>query len=78
MAIIGGILLNIGAFFTMKGWIYRSVMIYIVADICWIFLAYDNGDMVGMSFITIGTLLGVVAFYKMYMGKMQKKLQKGK
>jgi hypothetical protein len=74
VAILGGILLNIGAFLTMKGYIYQSVAIYIVADICWVFLAYDNGDMVGMGFIIVGTVLGVIAFYKMYKGMMHKSL----
>ena len=74
IAVIGGILLNIGAFFTMKGWIYRSVAVYIVADVCWVILAYENGDMVGMSLIFIGTVLGIIAFYKMYTGIMERNL----
>ena len=74
IAVIGGILLNIGAFFTMKGWIYRSVAVYIIADVCWVILAYENGDMLGMSFILVGTVLGMIAFYKMYRGIMEKNL----
>ena len=74
IAVIGGILLNIGAFFTMKGWIYRSVAVYIVADVCWVILAYENGDMVGMGLIFIGTVLGMIAFYKMYKGMMERNL----
>ena len=74
VAVLGGILLNIGAYFTMKGWIYRSVSVYIVADICWVFLAYENGDMIGMSLIIIGTILGIIALYKMYKGMMLKNL----
>lgn len=74
VAILGGLLLNIGAFFTMKGYIYQSVAIYIVADVCWVILAYENGDMIGMGFISIGTLLGIIAFYKMYKGIMHKNL----
>ena len=74
VAILGGILLNIGAYFTMKGLIYRSVSVYLFADICWIFLALENGDIVGMSFIIVGTVLGVIALYKMYTGQMKKAL----
>lgn len=74
VAVLGGILLNVGAYFTMKGWIYRSVSVYIVADICWVFLAYDNGDMIGMVLIIIGTILGIIALYKMYKGMMLKNL----
>lgn len=74
VAVVGGMLLTLGAFFTMKGWIYRAVMIYIVADVCWIVLAYENGDMIGMGFVTVGTILGLIAFYKMYSGMMNKNL----
>jgi len=74
IAVIGGILLNVGAFFTMKGWIYRSVSVYIIADICWVVLAYENGDMLGMGFIIVGTLLGMIALFKMYKGMMHKNL----
>lgn len=74
IAILGGILLNIGAYFTMKGWIYRSVSVYIVADICWVFLAYENGDIIGTILISIGTVLGMIALYKMYKGMMHKNL----
>lgn len=76
VAILGGVLLNIGAFLTMKGYIYQSVFVYILADICWIFLAYENGDMMGMGFIILGTILGVIAFIKMYKGLMKKSLHK--
>jgi len=74
VAILGGVLLNIGAYFTMKGWIYRSVSVYLFADICWIFLALENGDLIGMSFIIVGTILGAIALYKMYTGQMKKAL----
>ena len=43
-AILGGILLNIGAYLTYKGRIYQAVIIYIFADLCWIVLAYENSD----------------------------------
>ncbi len=73
-AILGGLLLTVGAFFTMKGWIYRSVGIYLVADVCWAVLAYEQGDIIGMGFIIVGTILGVIALYKMHKGIMQKNL----
>ena len=74
IAILGGIFLNIGAFFTMKGKIYHSVVVYLIADICWIFLALEKADYIGSALITIGTALGAIAFYKMQKGKMNKNL----
>jgi len=73
-AIIGGILLNIGAYFTYKGKIFNSVVTYLFADICWIIMAVERGDWTGMAFITVGTTLGFLAFLKMQKGSMNKDL----
>ena len=73
-AILGGILLNIGAYLTYKGKIYQSVIVYLFADICWIIMAFQKDDMIGMSFIIIGTIFGFLAYLKMKDGEMQKNL----
>lgn len=73
-SVLGGILLNVGAFFTMKGRIYKAVSAYLLADVCWIVVAYQKDDLLGMVLIVLGTLFGVVALIKMYTGKMKKVL----
>jgi hypothetical protein len=73
-AILGGILLNIGAYLTYKGKIYQSVIVYLFADICWIIMAYEKQDMIGAVFIVIGTVFGFLAFLKMRDGEMRKNL----
>lgn len=75
-AILGGILLNIGAFLTYKGKIYQAVIIYLFADVCWIIMAYIRDDLLGSLFIIIGTLFGFLAFIKMKNGEMNKTLNK--
>ncbi len=75
-AIIGGVLLNIGAYFTYKGKIYQAVIIYLFADICWIIMAYERDDYIGTIFILIGTTLGFLAYLKMKNGAMDKTLNK--
>lgn len=77
-ALIGGILLNIGAFLTYKGKIYQAVIIYLFADICWIIMAYDNEDFWGVLSIIIGVTFGFLAFLKMRNGEMNKTLNKEK
>ena len=77
-AIIGGIFLNIGAFLTFKGRIYESVIVFLFADICWIVMAYEKNDILGAFFILIGVIFGLLAFFKMKSGKMNKNLQKDK
>lgn len=77
-AVLGGILLNIGAFLTYKGKIYQAVIIYLFADMCWIVMAYQNNDYIGAFFIIIGTTFGFLAYLKMKNGEMNKTLNKEK
>jgi hypothetical protein len=75
-ALLGGILLNIGAFLTYKGKIYQAVIIYLFADICWIIMAYEKNDYAGAVFIISGTIFGFLAYIKMKNGVMHKTLHK--
>ncbi|SMP87423.1 hypothetical protein SAMN06314042_10720 [Epsilonproteobacteria bacterium SCGC AD-308-O04] len=75
-AILGGILLNIGAYLTYKGKIYQAVIVYLFADICWVIMAYLRDDLWGTLFIIIGTIFGFLAFVKMRKGEMNKTLNK--
>ena len=73
-AVLGGIFLNIGAFLTYKGKIYEAVLVYLVADLCWMVMAYVRDDWVGAGFIVVGTTFGFMAFLKMQKGDMKKNL----
>jgi hypothetical protein len=75
-AILGGVLLNIGAFLTYKGRIYQAVIIYLFADMCWIIMAYEKNDFIGAFFIITGTFFGFLAYLKMKNGEMKKTLNK--
>ena len=75
-AILGGLLLNIGAFLTYKGRIYEAVAIYLFADICWIIMAYERDDLWGVLSICVGVSFGLLAFLKMRSGEMNKSIQK--
>ncbi len=74
-AVAGGILLNIGAYLTYRGHIYRAVKVYLAADMCWIAMAWQRADWTGMFFIAVGVLLGFLAFSKMHHGTMERSLQ---
>ena len=75
-AVIGGLLLNIGAFLTFKGKIYEAVGVYLFADICWIIMAYERDDYWGVASIFVGVTFGLLAFLKMQSGKMNKSINK--
>ncbi|MBN2815687.1 MAG: hypothetical protein JXQ67_03335 [Campylobacterales bacterium] len=77
-AILGGVLLNIGAFLTFRGKIYESVIVYLFADICWIIMAYERDDYWGVLSIIIGVSFGFFAFLKMRSGEMKKSITKEK
>lgn len=73
-AVIGGLLLNIGAFLTFKGKIYEAVGVYLFADMCWIVMAYERDDFFGVVSIVIGVIFGLLAFFKMQSGRMNKSI----
>ncbi|WP_455755766.1 hypothetical protein [Sulfurimonas sp.] len=75
-AILGGLLLNIGAYLTYKGKIYQAVIVYLFADVCWIIMAYEKNDFIGFVLITIGTIFAFLAYVKMKNGEMNKSLNK--
>jgi len=78
LALIGGIFLNIGAYLTYKGKIYEAVIVYLFADVCWVIMAYDRDDYLGMLSIIIGVTFGFLAYLKMKNGNMNKNLNKEK
>ena len=75
-ALIGGLFLNIGAYLTYKGKIYEAVIVYLFADVCWIIMAYEKDDFLGMVSIIVGVTFGFLAYLKMRNGKMNKDLNK--
>jgi len=76
MAILGGILLNIGAFLMFRGLAFQAIIVYIFADICWVFMALQRQDYIGAGFIFVGMSFGFLAYLKMRSGKMHKNLNK--
>lgn len=49
-------------------------MVYFVADLCWVYISYNNNDIQGVVFIIIGMLLGLGAYIKMNNGTFYKTL----
>jgi len=75
-AIIGGIMLNIGAYLTFRGKIFEAVWAYLLADLCWIAMAWQRDDRWGVLFIAVGIVFGLLAFLRMHRGDMEKSLNK--
>lgn len=76
LAILGGILLNIGAFLIFRGLAFEAIVVYLFADICWMIMALQKDDYIGALFISSGMILGFLAYLKMRSGKMHKSLNK--
>ena len=66
----------LGAWFTSKGDIFKSVGIYLFADLCWIANAFQSDDWVGVGTITVGIMFGLVAFLNMHKGDFHKRISK--
>ena len=77
LAMLGGILLNVGAFLMFRGLAFQSVIVYLFADICWVLMALQREDYMGAVFIFVGMSFGFLAYWKMRSGKMHKSLNKG-
>lgn len=77
-SILGGLLLILGAYHTMRGNVYYAVLYYMIADFCWIVMGIIAGNFLGVFFIVVGTAMGVVAFFKMHYNVMEKKLKHNK
>jgi len=75
IATLGGIFLIIGAWFVFKGNVYMSVGMYFIADIMWVIIAFQSGDISGSIIVLIGMLFGLAAFLKMNFGVMRKTLR---
>lgn len=75
-SIVGGILLNIGAYLIYRGLAFQAIIVYLFADLCWVIIAFEKDDYTGAVFITSGIILGFLAYLKMRSGKMHKSLNK--
>ena len=75
-AVLGGLFLNVGAYLTFRGKIYEAVAVYLVADFCWIIMAWERDDLWGVVSIVVGVTFGFLAFLKMRTGKMNKTILK--
>ena len=69
---LGWIVLIYGAFLNYKGQIFLAVGSFIAADFCWIWNAWEYGDIKGIIFISMGIFFGLLATFKMGTGKMEK------
>lgn len=75
VATIGGILLILGAWFTYRGNLYLSIILYFIADICWFIISLNSGDILGSILVLIGMVLGFCVFLKMNKGVFVKNLK---
>lgn len=75
-SIMGGVLLIFGAYYTYVGNIFKSILIYLIADLCWLVLAICNKAWLGSLFILIGLIFAVLVFFKMNAGIFYKTISK--
>ena len=73
---IGGLLMLLGSFFTLRGQINISIMIYFIADIAWILLSIQANNIFGAFVIFVAMVVGIVVLYKMKKGTFNKTIRK--
>ena len=73
---IGGFLLVFGAMYVYVGNVFYSIINYTIADACWLYNAYENGDLFGAVMVTIGIITGLIVTNKMRVGEFRKSVRK--
>jgi len=76
IATLGGVFLIFGALALAKGSVKISVMIYFLADLCWLGMAVTSKDVFGTIAVTIGIFSGVYVYYMMQIGRYRKTIKK--
>ncbi len=71
---IGGVLLVAGAIAMYRGNVQWSIIYYFIADLCWLGLSLQVGNIAGSIMIGIGMALGVGVYLKMNRGIFVKNL----
>jgi hypothetical protein len=73
---IGGLFLVLGALLiSEKGDFYYGSVMYILADLCWIYVSYQANEFnYATIFVIIGTLLGLRTFYKVHTNRFYQNL----
>lgn len=75
-AVLGGLCLILGNYFTYKGNIFRAIQVFLLADIAWLWLAISTGNIFGIVTVTIGVVLSFIVFWKMFYGHFHKTIHK--
>jgi len=76
VSIFGGIFLVIGSLFLNAGNLLLSTLFYFLADVCWLLLTIQNGDIFGSISVIIGMIVGIIVFLKIHFGIFVKDLKK--
>jgi hypothetical protein len=72
ISIVGGFAMILGSFFIYKGDIYKSVIIYFFADLIWMILSFQSGNIFGGFVVLVALIVGIIVFYKMNKGIFRK------
>ena len=72
---IGGLLLVAGAIAMYRGDVQWSIIYYFIADLCWLGLSLQVGNVAGSIMVGVGMALGIGVYLKMNRGIFVKNLK---
>ncbi len=75
-AVLGGLMLIIGNYYVFKGEVYKSIRMFLIADIAWLWLAIASGNVFGIISVSLGVILSIFAFWKMHTGVFYRDVKK--
>lgn len=73
---IGGLLLMFGAWYVASGNVFYSIIVYTLADVCWLINAYISGDIFAAVTVSVGIGTGLYVTYRMSQGTFRKSILK--
>ncbi len=75
-AVLGGLCLIIGNWYTYKGKVFTGIKMFLLADFAWLWLAVQTGNIFGVISVSLGVILSFGVFYKMHVGLFHKTVNK--
>ena len=71
---IGGLYLMFGAWYVATGNVYYSIIVYTLADVCWLINTYNSNDLFAAITVSVGIATGLYVTYRMRQGTFRKSI----
>jgi len=75
ISVIGGLFMICASYAMYRGNAYLSIILFSIADICWVVQSIISGNIFGSVVIGVAIIFGVLTFLRMRQGTFNKTLK---